>query len=161
MQSTSLVVIRKSQTDWLKIPLLGEAEMAVRLGVKSGWGLTEVTPCWGCCSFLASKNCGYFSCGKNTPVSSSTALSSGHQMYPVSPLIPKQFSDSPDISWVSSNLTHFWHSTWSLHQTPQVQGSVSQHCPHNHKLRLSPVLLTIQLGFPHTSSSGSIICSKT
>ena len=32
MQITSPVLIRKFQIDWFKIPLLGEAEIAVRLG---------------------------------------------------------------------------------------------------------------------------------
>lgn len=34
MQITSLILIRKFQTDWLKILLLGEAETAVVLGIR-------------------------------------------------------------------------------------------------------------------------------
>ena len=34
--------IRKCQ--WFKIPLLGEVETAVRLGIKSRWGLPRMTP---------------------------------------------------------------------------------------------------------------------
>lgn len=34
MQITSLMWIRKFQTDWFKIPLLGEAETPIKLGVK-------------------------------------------------------------------------------------------------------------------------------
>lgn len=32
-------VVRKFQTDWLKILLLGEAKTAIRLSIKSWWGL--------------------------------------------------------------------------------------------------------------------------
>ena len=48
-------LIRKSQTDWFKIPFLGGAETALRLGIKSwfaGWGLARVTPFWACCLFF-------------------------------------------------------------------------------------------------------------
>ena len=38
MQMTSLVLIKKFQTEWFKIPLLGEAETAVRF-TKSWWYL--------------------------------------------------------------------------------------------------------------------------
>ena len=34
-QMTSPVLTRKFQTDWLKIPLLGEAETVIRLGIKA------------------------------------------------------------------------------------------------------------------------------
>ena len=37
-----LTRIRKCQ--WFKIPLLGEVETAVRLGIKSRWGLPQMTP---------------------------------------------------------------------------------------------------------------------
>ena len=37
--------------DWF-IPLLGEAETAVRLGIKSWWGVAQVTPFWAYCFFL-------------------------------------------------------------------------------------------------------------
>lgn len=50
MQTTSLELIRKFQTEWFKI-LPGEAETTLRLGIKSWWGLTEVTLFWACCSF--------------------------------------------------------------------------------------------------------------
>ena len=37
-QITSLVRIRKFQADWFKIPLLGEAEIAVRFVIKFWFG---------------------------------------------------------------------------------------------------------------------------
>ena len=44
MQITSLVLIRKFQTDWFKISLLGEAETAGRVCIKFWGGLAKVTP---------------------------------------------------------------------------------------------------------------------
>lgn len=49
---TSLVQTKKFQTDWYKIPLLGEAEIAIRWGIMFWWGFVEVTP-FGACFFLA------------------------------------------------------------------------------------------------------------
>ena len=47
-QITSVVLTWKFKTDRFKIPLLGEAEIAFRLGIKSWWGFTlaQVTPYW-------------------------------------------------------------------------------------------------------------------
>lgn len=52
MQITSLVLNRKFQTDWFKIPFLGEAETACGLVIKSRRSLAEVTPFGACCLFL-------------------------------------------------------------------------------------------------------------
>ena len=43
IQITSLVLTRKFQTDWIKIPPLGEAGTANRVGMKSQQGLAKVT----------------------------------------------------------------------------------------------------------------------
>lgn len=51
VQITSLVQLRKYQTEWFKIPLQEDAETALRLASKSWRGLTLVTPFWGCCFF--------------------------------------------------------------------------------------------------------------
>ena len=51
-QITSLMLMRKSQADWLKVPLLEEAE-TVQLGGKFWWGLAKVTPFWACCFFFS------------------------------------------------------------------------------------------------------------
>lgn len=47
MQITSLVLISKFQTDWFKIPLLGEATTAVNLGSKSWLGFSRSDLIWG------------------------------------------------------------------------------------------------------------------
>lgn len=46
MQITSLGLISKFQTDWLKIPLLGEAETTVSLGIKSWLGFSRSDFIW-------------------------------------------------------------------------------------------------------------------
>lgn len=51
----SLVLSRKFQAGWFKIPLLGEAATAIRLGVKSWWGLAKATPSWVRCFFLTAR----------------------------------------------------------------------------------------------------------
>lgn len=48
LQIASLLLMGRFQTDWFRIPLQGEAGTAVRLDIKSSWGLTEVTPFWAC-----------------------------------------------------------------------------------------------------------------
>ena len=48
MQIASQVLIRKFQTDWIKILLVAEAETIIRLGIQSWWGLAEATPFWAC-----------------------------------------------------------------------------------------------------------------
>lgn len=45
-------VDQQFQTDWVKILFLGEAKIAIRLGIKSWWGLAKVTPFWAYCFFL-------------------------------------------------------------------------------------------------------------
>lgn len=51
-QFTLLVLTRAFQIDWFKIPLLEEAKIAFRLGIKSWWGLPQVTPFWVCFCFI-------------------------------------------------------------------------------------------------------------
>ena len=52
---TSLVRSRQFQMDWLKITSLGEAETAIRSGIKSWFAdvdLAQVTPFGVCCLFF-------------------------------------------------------------------------------------------------------------
>ena len=49
---TSLVQTRKFKIVWLKLPFLGEVEIAVRLGVLLMWGLAKMIPLWACFWFL-------------------------------------------------------------------------------------------------------------
>ena len=44
-----LLLTRKFRVGWLKVTFLGETRAAVRLNIKSSWGLTQVTPFWACC----------------------------------------------------------------------------------------------------------------
>lgn len=41
--------------DWFKMSFMEEADITVRLSIKSLWGLAEETPFWACC-FLLSVN---------------------------------------------------------------------------------------------------------
>lgn len=55
-QITLGVLARKFQTDSFEISPLGEAETAVRLGIKFCWGLAKVTPFGGLLFFLNTFN---------------------------------------------------------------------------------------------------------
>lgn len=54
MQITSLMLTGKFHTDWFKIPLLGEAETAIRFCGNSWLCLPQIIPFWACCFFLTS-----------------------------------------------------------------------------------------------------------